>query len=430
MRVLLILLTLLRAQGARVKVNDETGSKEGADAKAQTKTQALQTGKLVLDRFKLVSLVKMWPDDMQGFKKVSYLGRGAFGETWLAFDQKRNQNVAVKFFYRESTNKSAAAKFFHHAFGGGDILLNMQNANMNERAQLAAAGKECDVPAAIIANKNFPAGQLRFAKCLENNVKDSSHAHLVMEVAGTQNLEEYVLERPDLSSSIITRIAKMILEGLVQMEGAFVHKDIKPANFMVFEAEDGQLYLRYIDFGTVARENEASGVSGTYPFMPPDMWPFPGDNPRIDHKFDIYSAGETLYWVICGKTFHEYIFASVGWNASENPWAPERDIRDALQTKKPSSFCGEPRVPGAKSQNAELFKIVTNDMMALEPSSRVDGSVILKSSIFTNINTMPSSDLDLTQMKPVATARAPPAAGSAAQEAKKQAAFWRQNELL
>lgn len=374
MRVLQVLFTLLcaqGAQGARVKTIIQH-----ADT---VQTQALQVGQLVLDRYQLLSLVKAWPGNLKGFDKVSYLGKGAFGETWLAFDHKRKQNVAVKFFYRPLRKGLNAAV----------MLLNMMNANANEKRQLADAGMECDTPTAIMAAKNFPAGKLRFARCFENQVRDREYAHLVMQVAGTQNLEEYVAaRRGSLGSSVIKRIAKMMLEGLAQMEGSFVHKDIKPANIMIYEdAEDGQVYLRFIDFGLVARENENSGVAGTPMFMPPEVWPLVPRNPRIDHRFDIYSTGETLYWLMCGKTFHEHIFDRYG-NSQESVLARQ------LQTQNPRAFCKP------SGHLTELFEIVVDSMMASAPSSRVDASRLLRASIFDGIQTIKEIIAPRPQHKP------------------------------
>merc|ERR1711953_439509 len=213
----------------------------------------------------------------KGYEKRSYLGKGAFGETWLAFDVKRQAKVAVKFFYRADRH------------GNVGMLLNNNNANMQERRLLQEAGNECDTPTNIIKAKRFPAGQARFARCLENAVKHQLYSHLVLEVAGSDTLEEYVKQiGGGLSSSYLIRIAKMMLEGLVQMEGAYVHRDIKPANIMVYkDTEDQELYLRYIDFGLVVREGAVDGASGTPMFMPPETWPEVPQSVKFTHAFDI-----------------------------------------------------------------------------------------------------------------------------------------------
>merc|ERR1719330_552666 len=154
------------------------------------------------------------------------------------------------------------------------MLLNMNNANYQEKMQLRTAGTECDIPKKIIQAKNTPAGADRFALCIANNVNDRKYAYLVLQVAGTTDLEDWVKKnRRYISGAFATRLAKMMLEGLVQMEGQYVHRDIKPANIMVYEA-DGQLYLRFIDFGLVINDgNTNDGIGGTPMFMPPEFWP-------------------------------------------------------------------------------------------------------------------------------------------------------------
>merc|ERR1712187_504720 len=145
---------------------------------------------------------------------------------------------------------------------------------MGELAALADAGAECDAPTNIMKAKKHEAGVKRFAQCFENKVNDPTYAHLVMQVAGSQNLEEYLAaHRGGLKSQTMLRIAKMMLEGLVQMEGKYVHRDIKPANVMLYtDAEDGELYLNFIDFGLVTPQNARAGIAGTPMFLPPEMW--------------------------------------------------------------------------------------------------------------------------------------------------------------
>jgi serine/threonine protein kinase len=327
----------------------------------------IKSGSLLLNQYRLVSLMKTsaWPGGpFKGYEKLSYLGKGAFGETWLAFDVKRQAKVAVKFFYRADRH------------GNVGMLLNNNNANMQERRLLQEAGNECDTPTSIIKAKRFPAGQARFARCLENAVKHQLYSHLVLEVAGSDTLEEYVKQiGGGLSSSYLIRIAKMMLEGLVQMEGAYVHRDIKPANIMVYkDTEDQELYLRYIDFGLVVREGAVDGASGTPMFMPPETWPEVPRSVKFTHAFDIYSAGETIYSLICGRTFHEYIFDEYGNRG-------ERQIAQALRSVRPGTYCN-PR----QSLKA-IFSLVVEGMMG-PANTRATASALLQNPIFDGIVTV------------------------------------------
>lgn len=332
---------------------------------------ALQAGALLLERFELISVLRRssdWPSNFPGYEKKSFLGKGAFGETWLAFDKKRQQNVAVKFFYRKERS-------------GKITLLNRGNAKPDEKAQLAEAGAECDTPTQIIGGKDSEAGKSRFSKCFENKVNDPKYAHLVLEVAGTESLEEYVArQKRKLGGGVVLRIAKMMVEGLVQMEGKYVHRDIKPANVMVYtDGEDGKLYLRYIDFGLVVKNNANDGVAGTPMFLPPEMWPIVPRTARMTPAFDVYSTGETLFSLICGKTFHEFIFDRFGGRG-------DSEIARQLKSRSPSQYCTPP------SELRPLFEVVVSGMLPAAPGSRASPTALLAKPVFKGIQTLKVAD--------------------------------------
>lgn len=334
-----------------------------------TAGSGLQIGSMVSERYELMSLLKStdWPSTpFPGFEKISFLGKGAFGETWLAYDHARKQNVAIKFFYRKE--------------GYRIVLLNLQKANQQERKELATASEECNAPTNIIRAKKSEAGQARFAECFDNKVKDPTYAHLVMEVAGSHTLEEYLKANPRLPSATILRIAKMMLEGLVQMEGHYVHRDIKPANVMLYTGDDGELYLRFIDFGLVVENGATSGVAGTPMFLPPEMWPVVPAKWQMTSAFDVYSTGETLYSMMCGKTFHEAIFNKYGQHQNEV------QIKRRLVNERPEGFCN-PKDP-KEERLAFLFELVVNGMMNPDATRRSSPTLLLKNGIFEGIQTL------------------------------------------
>jgi serine/threonine protein kinase len=366
MRFTLALSVLLLQSSFLLSARIQAHVAQEGNASQETEVgSGLRVGALLLGRYEMMSLLHSsdWPSSrFPGFDKVSFLGRGAFGETWLAKDQKRGKNVAVKFFYRKS--------------GRSIVLLSYARATRDEKVALDAAGAECDAPTNIIKAKKFAAGMTRFAQCMENNVRDQQYAHLVMEVAGTQNLEELLQSEGTLSSAVLLRIAKMMIEGLVQMEGNYVHRDIKPANVMVYrDAEDGELYLKYIDFGLVTRSNVDAGVAGTPMFLPPDAWPMVPRSLKMTSAFDVYSAGETLLNLICGKTFHEKIFAEVGHRG-------DREIDKALKSQNPAGTCSP------RKSVQPLYQLVASDMMPANPGNRASPTQLLSADIFEGINTL------------------------------------------
>lgn len=364
------LLALLLLLSPALAVRDRDGLETDLEVEVAAEAEAefasgsgLQAGSLVLDRYELISVLDAtaWPTTgVRGYAKISYLGKGAFGETWLARDSSNGKQVAIKFFYRPGYN-------------GAVMLLNMRNANFQEKQQLGQAGEECNLPMNIIRAKSTPEGEHRFARCLENKVSDPQYAHLVLEVAGSENLEEYVQKRRSLSADVVKRLAKMMLEGLAHMEGTYVHRDIKPANLMVYE-EGGQVYLRFIDFGLVVRDSTSGGIAGTPMFMPPEFWPVVPRSAKFTFSFDVYSTGETLYWLMCRQTFHEKIFNKYGGRG-------ESDIQRALVSTDPGNMCSPP------AGLTGLFSLVVGKMLKGSAAQRSRASVLLADSVFQGIDT-------------------------------------------
>jgi len=359
--------------GARADLGAEALAVEEAGSGAASGS-GLQAGSVVLGRYELVSLLgaAAWPSGgLRGYEKAGYLGRGAFGEAWLAVDKSTGEQVAVKFFYREGYN-------------GAVTLLNLRNANAQERGQLQEAGTECDTPRKIIGSKSAGPGAERFALCYANRVSDPQYSHLVLQVAGSESLEDWARShRGGLAGGDGLRLAKMMLEGLAQMEGKYVHRDIKPANLMVY-TEGGKPYLRFIDFGLVVSHGKTDYVGGTPMFMPPEVWPVVPRSPTFTQAFDVYSTGETLYWLLCGFTFHEKIFNMVGARG-------ETEIKKALVSNDPRRFCTPPSALSA------LFEIVVGQMMSASPQGRSKASQLLAQPIFQGVETSPPGAVEAPQ---------------------------------
>jgi len=154
---------------------------------------------------------------------------------------------------------------------------------------------------------------------------------------------------------------------------------------MVYE-EGGQVYLRFIDFGLVVPAGSKGNLGGTPMFLPPEMWPIVPHNPTYLSSFDVYSVGETLYWLMCGgKTFHEHIF---------DRYAPrgEREIKRGLESEKPAKFCS------LISQNlAGLLSLVADYMLTPNPTSRASPKQLLSQGMFKGVDTLRPSQVP--QMK-------------------------------
>ena len=100
----------------------------------------------------------------------------------------------------------------------------------------------------------------------------------------------------------VPKIAVQAAEGLAYFNcHGWVHRDIKPDNFLVADGGD----VKLIDFALARRQggllsrlfSPRSQVQGTKTYMPPEQI----RGKPLDERADIYSLGCTLYELVAGK---------------------------------------------------------------------------------------------------------------------------------
>jgi serine/threonine protein kinase len=148
-------------------------------------------------------------------------------------------------------------------------------------------GKSLDHPS-IIKTYDFGAG------------KDG--AYLVMELFKTPNIKQQLIEN---IAMLHWRLDKILIECAAAMdymhENGWVHRDIKPDNFLV----DDENHVRLIDFNLSRKIKKGLGkllsnkmpVQGTYSYMAPEQI----RGLAVDERADIYSFGCMCYELITGK---------------------------------------------------------------------------------------------------------------------------------
>jgi serine/threonine protein kinase len=132
------------------------------------------------------------------------------------------------------------------------------------------------------------------------NGKDG--AYVIMELFKTPNLKQQIHD--DLSN-LHWRLDRILLECAEAIEHlhkkGWVHRDIKPDNFLV----DENNHIRLIDFNLTRRIKKGLGkllggkapVQGTYSYMAPEQI----RGQAVDERADIYSFGCMVYELITGK---------------------------------------------------------------------------------------------------------------------------------
>ena len=127
-------------------------------------------------------------------------------------------------------------------------------------------------------------------------------AYLVMELFKTPNLK---MQIHDGVEKLQWRIEAILAEAALALEHmhkkGWTHRDIKPDNFLVNDANE----VRLIDF-TIARKiktgfskmlSKKAPVQGTYSYMAPEQI----RGLEVDERADIYSFGCMVYELMCGK---------------------------------------------------------------------------------------------------------------------------------
>jgi serine/threonine protein kinase len=195
------------------------------------------------------------PIHIPGYEGEQFLGKGAFGEVWLAIDRNTSRKVAIK--------------FYNHRGGLDWSLLSREVEKLrflfNDRhvVQLLAVGWDSDPP------------------------------YYVMEYLERGSLED-LLQAGPLPVREAVAMVREIAVGLIHAHGkGILHCDLKPANILL--DQDGR--PRLADFGQSRLSHEQYPALGTLFYMAPeqaDMKAAP------DVRWDVYALGAVFYHLLIG----------------------------------------------------------------------------------------------------------------------------------
>jgi serine/threonine-protein kinase len=130
---------------------------------------------------------------------------------------------------------------------------------------------------------------------------------LVMELLRGQTLRQWMAARGPAPAAELVAILVPVLRGLAAVHAAdVVHRDLKPQNIFLCEAEDGTIREgKVLDFGIASdaksitlNELTAPGqIVGTPAYMAPEQL----DGRDVDARTDIYAMGVILYEGLTGR---------------------------------------------------------------------------------------------------------------------------------
>jgi serine/threonine protein kinase len=208
------------------------------------------------------------------------LGQGGFGITYLAFDQKLEQEVCIKELF-VSGNSTRGANMTVQSQGNADFSFSdfvdrfLQEARQLARFQHPNIVRVIDI------------------------FQDNNTAYTVMEFVNGETLKERVQRTGALEEKEAMLLIKQLLDAVEVIHAkGMLHRDIKPENILI--SPEGRVVL--IDFGS-AREFAEGKTSHqtamiTPGYAPPEQY---SERAKRGPFTDIYALGATMYYLLTGE---------------------------------------------------------------------------------------------------------------------------------
>ena len=211
----------------------------------------------------------MLPFKLSHYKVEEQIGAGGMGVVYRAHDEQLDRDVAIKILPAGALNDQTARKRFRKE------AISLAKLNHPNIATVHEFGAEND--------KDFLVTEYVAGVTLESKL-----------ASGALPFEETV------------RLGIELMDGLsAAHERGIVHRDIKPANLRL--TSDGRLKIldfglaqllpQIGDMGTNATETVPGEITGTIPYMAPEIL----QGEKASASSDIWSAGAVLYEMATGK---------------------------------------------------------------------------------------------------------------------------------
>lgn len=222
------------------------------------------------------STTEAWPADdgsrpeIPGYDLIRMIGKGGFGEVWMAENRTIGGLVAVKVIPRKSGEREIksislvkeVARFHHPNLLGIDHVDKLPKPWILFYTMDLADDVSGDPPSSA---PEYRPATLRTR-----------------------------LESVPFGKDECLRCTRQLLEGLAFLhENRMVHRDVKPPNCIFVERK-----LKLADFGLLTKADRQVSRVGTLLYMPPDG--------KMDIRADVYAAGLVIYEMITGLTVDSF----------------------------------------------------------------------------------------------------------------------------
>jgi len=197
------------------------------------------------------------PAAVPGYTIESLLGTGAYGEVWLALDEKTGRRVAIKFYTRQTS-----------------LDFSLLSREVEKLVFLSAD---------------------RYVVQLLDVGWDAKPPHYVMDYIDNGSLEDELKRRDSMPVEEAVDLIEEICIGLMHLHGkGILHCDLKPGNVLL----DQDKKPRLADFGQSRLSHEQAPALGTLFFMAPEQADLKA---TPDARWDVYALGALLYCMLTGE---------------------------------------------------------------------------------------------------------------------------------
>ena len=220
--------------------------------------------------------------ELDGYRIQSILGRGTFGITYLAMEERLDRLVAIKEYLPVDFAVRNKDRTVHPRTSSHEDLFQYGLESFLKEAKTLVKFKHKNIVLVLTYLEQYET------------------AYLVMEYEVGQDLNSYFKEHPRLTESELLAIFFPVNEGLeVVHQHGFIHRDIKPDNIYIRQDQSPVL----LDFGA-ARDVVKTKADNLTRILTEGYAPYEQDNPAWADQgpwTDIYALGATLYMAVMGS---------------------------------------------------------------------------------------------------------------------------------